>query len=236
GKIPVLGEIGFALFFGLPIFVVALFGVYIVFVLLCSIILAPAIVGTLQEDNFETIVQSFSTIWNQPWRFFLYTGILGVLAKVSSFIFGYFCFRAIQLTIWVCSVFMSDKLYNLIEGGLGYLPYDPSVTNYMTNLFAGISFGFEIPTPSEGVALDWSGEIAAFILGLTFVLIGFVIFCYALAIMSAGQAISLVIIYKKKEGENLLQRKTEEEESEFVAETKKGKRPKLQAEHAGGSE
>jgi len=236
GKIPVLGEIGFALFFGLPIFVVALFGVYIVFVLLCSIILAPAIVGTLPEDSFETIVQSFSTIWNQPWRFFLYTGILGVLAKVGSFIFGYFCFRAIQLTISVCGIFMSDKIYNLIEGGLGYLPYNPSVTNYMTNLFAGLSFGFEIPTPSEGVALSWSGEIAAFILGITFVLIGFVIFSYALAIISAGQAISFVIIYKKKEGENLLQRKTEEDESEFVAETKKGKRPKLQTELAGGSE
>lgn len=236
GKIPVLGEIGFALFFGLPIFVVALFAVYIVFVLLNSIILAPAIVGTLPEDSFETIVQSFSTIWNQPWRFFLYTGILGVLAKVGSFIFGYFCFRAIQLTIWVCGVFMSDKLYNLIEGGLGYLPYNPSVTNYMTNLFAGISFGFQIPAPSEGVALNWSGEIAAFILGITFVLIGFVIFSYALAIISAGQAISFVIIYKKKEGENLLQRKTEEEDSEFVTETKKGKKLKLQAELAGGSE
>ncbi|HKZ22712.1 MAG TPA: hypothetical protein VJ165_05855, partial [candidate division Zixibacteria bacterium] len=236
GKIPILGEIGFALFFGLPIFVVALFAVYVVFVLFCSIILAPAIVGTLREDSFETIVQSFSTIWNQPWRFFLYTGILGVLAKVGSFIFGYFCFRAIQLTISVCGVFMSDKLYNLIEGGLAYLPYNPSVTNYMTNLFAGLSFGFEIPAPSEGVALSWSGEIAAFILGITFVLIGFVIFSYALAIISAGQAISFVIIYKKKEGENLLQRKTDEEETEFVTETKKGKRPKLQTELAGGSE
>jgi len=236
GKIPVLGEIGFALFFGLPIFVVALFGVYIVFVLLCSILLAPAIVGTLREDNFETIVQSFSTVWNQPWRFFLYTGILGVLAKVGSFIFGYFCFRAIQLVIWVCSVFMSDKLYNLIEGGLAYLPYNPSVTNYMTNLFAGLSFGFEIPAPTEGVALDWSGSIAAFILGITFILIGFVIFSYALAIISTGQAISFLIIYKKKEGENLLQRKTEEEEPQIVPETKKGKRPKLQPELAGGSE
>lgn len=215
GKIPFIGEIGFALFFGLPIFVVALFAVYIVFVLLNSLLLAPAIVGILKEDSFETIVQSFSTIWNQPWRFFIYSGILGVLAKIGSFILAYFCFRAVQLTVWVCGIFMSDKMYNIIDGGLGYLPTNTSVTDYLTNLFAGVTFGFQIPVPMEGVALNWSGEIAAFILGITFVVIGFVIFSYALATISVGQTISFLIIYKKKEGENLLARKTEEEDQEF---------------------
>ncbi len=236
GKIPFIGEIGFALFFGLPIFVVALFAVYIVFVLLNSLLLAPAIVGILKEDSFETIVQSFSTIWNQPWRFFVYTGILGVLAKIGSFILGYFCFRAVQLTVWVCGIFMSDKMYNIIDGGLGYLPTNTSVTDYLTNLFAGVPFGFQIPVPMEGVALNWSGEIAAFILGITFIVIGFVIFSYALATISVGQTIGFVIIYKKKEGENLLARKTDEEDREFEKSAPAEKSSKATKEVAAGSD
>ncbi len=104
----------------------------------------------------------------------------------------------------------------------------------MTNLFAGISFSYQIPIPAEGVALNWSGEIAAFLLGITFVIIGFVIFAYALAIMSVGQTISYVIIYKKKEGENLLERKSEEEELDI--ESREEKKAEIQTELPVGKE
>ena len=71
--------------------------------------------------------------------------------------------------------------------------------------------------------------MAAFLLGITFIIIGFVIFSYALAIMSVGQTISYMIIYKRKEGENLLERKAEEEE-DLDMENKEEKKSESQME------
>jgi len=214
GKIPYLGELGLGTFYGVPIFVVALFTAYTLFIFFIALFMTPAIVATTKEDVFETIVQLFSSIWTQPWRYFIYTGLSGLLAKLGAFVFGYFCYRGVQLVNWSVGVLMKDKLSEIIEGALGYLTVPSSILYFFSNIFPGIRFAYLVPEPGWGAGLNWSKEISAFLIGITFILIVFVVISYALATFSVGQTLTYIILRKKKDDENLLEKKTEEEEEE----------------------
>lgn len=228
GKIPYVGELGLGLFYAVPIFVVALFTVYSLFIFIISLLLTPAIVATTKEDVFETIVQLFSSIWSQPWRYFIYTGLSGILAKLGAFVFGYFCYRGVQFVNWSIGILMKDKLSEIIEGALGYLTVPPSILYFFSNIFPGISFAYLVPEPAWGMGLNWSKGIAAFLIGISFILIVFVVISYALATLSVGQTLTYIILRKKKDDENLLEKKTEEEEEEEtrLEEEKKKEEPK----------
>ena len=212
GKIPYVGELGLGLFYGVPIFVVAIFCVYVIFILVFSFLLTPAIVATTKEDIFEIIVQLFSTIWAQPWRFFIYNGIILACAKVGSFILGYFCFRGVQLVNWSCGIFMKDKLSDIFQKGLSYVTLPPWILDFFSNIFPKINFRFHLPEIGWGNSLSWSKEISAFLIGITLILVIFGVISYALATFSTGQTLTYIILRKKKDEENLLERKTEEEE------------------------
>jgi hypothetical protein len=225
GKIPYVGELGLGIFYGVPIFVVALFTAYTLFIFFIALFMTPAIVATTKEDMFETIVQLFSSIWSQPWRYFVYTGLSGILAKLGAFVFGYFCFRGVQLLNWSVGVLMKDKLSEIVEGALGYLTVPSSILYFFSNIFPGIRFAYLVPEPGWGAGLNWSKEIAAFLIGITLILIIFVVISYALATFSVGQTLTYIILRKKKDDENLLEKKTEEEEEEETGakeEEKKG--------------
>jgi hypothetical protein len=214
GKIPYVGELGVGIFYGIPIFVVAFFVIYTLFIFVFSLLLTPAVVATTKEDIFETIVQLFSSIWSQPWRFFLYTALAGVLAKLGTFVMGYFTFRSVQLLNWSCGFFMKDKFSDIIDGALSYLTLPSWFFNFITNIFPGIDFKFHLPEMGFGAFLNWSEGIAAFLIGITFILIIFGVVSYGLATISTGQTLTYIIIRQKKDEENLLERKTEEEEEE----------------------
>jgi hypothetical protein len=214
GKIPYVGEIGIGIFYLVPLFAAALFLAYVIFIFIISLLLAPAVVATLKEDTFETIVQVFTTVWNQAWRYFVYTGLLGVMSKVGIFIFGYFSFRATQLIHFSCKVFMKDKLSDIMDEGLSYITIPQHVLDYFSNIFAGIKFRFHLPEIGPGIYLNWSGEISAFLIGISLIFVIFMVLSYGLAIMSTGQTLTYIILRKKKDDENLLERKTETEEEE----------------------
>lgn len=214
GKIPYIGELGLGIFYAVPIFVVAFFVIYTLFIFVFSLLLTPAVVATTKEDIFETIVQLFSSIWSQPWRFFLYTALAGVLAKVGTFILGYFSFRSIQLLNWSCGVLMKEKFTDIMDGALSYLIIPSPFFNFFTNIFPGINFRFHLPDIGFGAFLNWSESISAFLIGITFILIIFGVVSYGLATISTGQTLTYIIIRQKKDEENLLERKTEEEEEE----------------------
>jgi membrane protein implicated in regulation of membrane protease activity len=214
GKIPYVGEIGFSIFYLIPLFAAALFLAYVIFIFVFSLLLAPAIVATTKEDTFETIVQTFSVIWNQAWRYFLYTGLLGVMAKVGTFILGYFSFGGVKLLNFSCGILMKDKLADILEEALSYITVPTHFLNYFSNIFPGIKFSFSLPEIGPGVYLHWSGEISAFIIGISLIFILFMVTSYGLAILSSGQVLTYIILRKKKDDENLLERKTEMEEEE----------------------
>jgi hypothetical protein len=214
GKIPYVGELGLGIFFLVPLFAAGLFLAYVIFIFVFSLLLTPAITATTKEDTFETIVQTFSTIWNHAWRYFLYTGFLGVMAKVGIFIFGYFCFRATQFIYFTCHILMKDKLADIWDEALSYITIPSHLLDYFSNIFPGIKFRFHLPEIGPGVYLNWSGEISAFFIGISLVVIIFMVISYGLATLSAGQTLTYIILKKKRDDENLLERKTETEEEE----------------------
>jgi len=214
GKIPYLGELGIGIFYLVPLFAAALFLAYVILIFFVSLLLSPAVVATLKEDTFETIVQIFSTVWNQAWRYFSYTAVVGAMSKVGIFVFGYFSFRAVQLIHLTCGIFMKEKLADITEEALSYITLPPHLLDYFSNIFAGINFRFHLPEIGPGIYLNWSGEISAFLIAISLILIIFMVLSYGLAIVSTGQTLVYIILRKKKDDENLLERKTEMEEEE----------------------
>ncbi|MGB2770119.1 MAG: hypothetical protein WBC88_10380 [Candidatus Zixiibacteriota bacterium] len=214
GKIPYIGELGIGIFYLIPLFAAGLCLACVIFVFFVSLLMGPAVVATLKEDTFETLVQIFSTLWNQAWRFVVYTGLIGVMSKVGMFVFGYFSFRAVQLVHLSFGVFMSEKLADITEEALSYITIPEHILDYFSNIFAGIDFGFHLPEIGPGIYLNWSGQIAAFLIGMSLIVVIFVVLSYGLAIISSGQTITYLILRKRKDDENLLERKTESEEEE----------------------
>ena len=214
GKIPYVGELGIGVFFLIPLFAVALTLAYVIFMFFVSLLLAPAVAATLKEDTFETIVQVFSTILSQPWRFFVYTGLVGVMSKLGIFVFGYFSYRAVALINLSCGVFMKGKLADIFDNAYSYVTIPPHILDYFANVFAGVHFGFLLPMAGSGIRLNWSGEIASFLIGISLILIIFMVLSYGLSIISTGQTLIYIILRRKKDDENLLERKTETEEEE----------------------
>jgi len=226
GKIPILGELGFAIFYIFPIFIVAIFAAYLSVIFFVSILLTPAIVATTKEETFETIIQSFSTVWSQPWRYFLYNGLLAFIAKISIFVLSYFCFLAIALINWSCSIFMGDKLGSIFTNALDYLKLPSGIANFFTTLLPGSEVSLMSSPNPFGFTLLWTYDlpllykISSAVMCISFILIFFVVLSYGLTIISTGQTLIYIILRKKKDDENLLEKKPEVEEA--AKEVKKG--------------
>jgi hypothetical protein len=109
---------------------------------------------------------------------------------------------------------MKIKLADITEEALSYITIPEHLLNYFSSIFAGVNFGFHLPEIGPGVYLSWSYQLAAFLIGISFIIIIFMVLSYGLAIISTGQTITYIIPRKKKDDENLLERKTETEEEE----------------------
>ncbi len=233
GKIPYVGELGIGIFYLIPLFAVALALAYVILIFFVSLLLAPAVVATLKEDTFETIVQVFSTVWSQAWRFFVYTGLVGVMSKLGMFVFGYFCYRGVQLVNLTCGVFMKGKFTDIFDNAYSYLTIPPHLMDYFSNIFAGVKFGFGLPMAGSGIYLNWSGQIASFLIGISLILILFVVLSYGLSIISTGQTLTYIVLRRKKDDEDLLERKTETEEEEERREIEEKEKEEKEKEKEG---
>ncbi|MFH1007277.1 MAG: hypothetical protein V1800_07225 [Candidatus Latescibacterota bacterium] len=199
GKIPYVGELGFAL--GLPfIFVVALFTVFLGVVFVVSLVLTPAIVGITGEDTLETVIQLFSTIWSQPWRLVLYEALLKIYIVIATVLLGIFSMKAASLIHWACGLAMGEKMDSITQVAAGLLP---------TKCPVAASFVAGTPVEVGGTLL-----VSGWIVGIMGVLLIFFVLSYGMSICSAGQTIIYLILRQKKDSENLLEKKDQEEEEE----------------------
>ena len=184
-RIPFVGEWLYVLFFALPNFIIALFAIFIIFVLVLSVFLLPAVAAAERRgETFTAILETFSTIILQPFRWFGYTVYSLVAAKVCGFIFAYFAYRAVQFLIWSASLGGGERLERLAQSGLAHLPARSDLAREVFNLFPGVSFGVDL-RPLIGYPTDSVlSHAMAFMLFLIFISI----LGYALAVVAAGQA------------------------------------------------
>ena len=226
GRIPYVGELGISLFTGVW-FMGSLFLVFVLLALGVSLFLVPAILATTDDDAFEGIFQSFSTLHSQPWRFILYEILLAAVAVVG---FGVFCFFAKQAWGLMTTILirgMGDKYAN-ISYAASYLVQGWIYPAVAWSRMLPANLGYVLFFSKDFVALELSAvtTVASYISAIILMIIGGFVAAYPLAVFNAGNGIIFLILKKKKDDENLLERKDrEEEQEEETEEAEKEKEP-----------
>ncbi len=190
-RIPYFGEWVYTLFFVVPNFIIALFTVFIIFMMIISVVLLPAVAAAERHgETFTAILETFSTIIRQPVRWILYTLYSLVAAKVCGFIYAYFCYRAVQFLTYSASLGAGDKVWRLLKSGISHLPTNSPLVKETFNVFPGINWSFSISAWMRGGGNEAAGHFMAFMLFLIFAsIIG-----YMLAIVATAQARGYVAI------------------------------------------
>ncbi len=190
-RIPFIGDWIFAVFFVMPGFIIAIFTVFIFAVFQISIILLPAVAAAERKgEAFNAILETFSTVIRQPVRWILYTVYSLAAAKLCSFVYAYFAYRAVQFIVWASSLGGGEKLELLVRSGLSHLPLNTDLVRQTFNIFPGVDWSVSLSPLARGGAGSVPGGVMAFMLFVVFAsIIG-----YFLAIISTAQARTYVAI------------------------------------------
>jgi len=205
GKIPWVGELVFAVSF-LPIFFAALVAVFIGISFVVSLLMSPAIVGSVGDDALEVVIQSFSLAWSQPWRLVIYLVWMKISVLVGTALLGVFTVISLILISSACGLFMEGKLANLYEQAKMYVPFKfIPIRQMMERLsMAGNPSATEV----------WGGRI----LGIMLIFVGGFVISYLQSAYASGLSLIYLILRKRKDDENLLEWEEEDfgedEESE----------------------
>lgn len=213
GKIPFVGELAVALF-SIPIFGVALFLVFLMLVFFVGIIMGPAIVATAREDSFETMIQFFSSLWSQTWRFVIYNSLLGGITLAAVYAFGVFSYWALKMSYMICGWTMGPKLHNMAIAAIDWLPTKAGIWSLWTKGWWTGKLSLISIYRAPQVQFQGAESVATVILGIFLVVILGLVLSYGLSTWTAGQTFIYLTLRKRKDDENLLDREDEEEEFE----------------------
>ena len=196
-RIPFIGEWIYTVLLAIPNFIIALFAIFIIFVLSLTVLLLPAVAAAeRQGETFSAILETFSTIILQPFRWFGYTLYSIGAAKVCGFIYAYFAFRAVQFLVWSSSLGGGSDIGRLVKAGLRHLPVQSDLAAQVFNVFPGVPFGVKL---SEYVGYPSHDAITHFMAIMLFLIFASIL-GYSLAIIAAGQARGYVVLrYLKDE-------------------------------------
>jgi hypothetical protein len=184
-RIPLIGEWLYVVLFAVPNFIIALFAIFIIFVLTLSVLLLPAVAAAERRgETFTAILETFSTIILQPFRWFGYTIYSLVGAKLSGFVFAYFAFRAVEFLVWSASLGGGDRLINLAQSGLVHLPVRSELVHEVFNIFPFVSFGVDL-RPLVGYSSD---SPLSYLMAVMLFLVFVSILGYMLTVVAAAQA------------------------------------------------
>jgi hypothetical protein len=217
GAIPLAGEIIVGLL-AIVGFIASLFLVYLLVVLLYSLLLGPSVVGATRSDTFDTLFEVFSCVNEQPARLLWYTVIVACLAKVGSFLLGLAASAAGRIGYAITGTFMGDKLADAMGNAAYYFKLSAPdwVPPFLHRVFIGVMntiYGLpQIYTPGEYVALGWSADAAAMLLGVVFYLIALLVVGYGLAVWFTGMTLNFAVLAYKKDEKNVLELPEDDEE------------------------
>lgn len=217
GRIPVVGELGIS-FFAVIWFLSSLFIVFVILALFVSLLLGPAIIATTDDDAFEGIFQSFSTLFSFPWRLLLYEILLVVIAVLGFGVFAFFAKRAWSVMTTLLVWGMGDKYADLSYAASYFLQncIYPAIA-WSRALLGDLSYILFFTRDFTAIDLPALMTASAWIFTFFLIVIGGFIVSYPLAVLNVGNCITFIILKKKKDDENLLERKDREEEVEEEA-------------------
>lgn len=190
-RIPYIGEWLYAVGFIFPGFFFAILTVFVILVFHVSLVLLPAVAAAEHHgEAFAVILETFSTVIRQPFRWLGYTLYSLVAAKLCGFIYAYLCFRAVQFIIFTTGLGGGQRMTDLVKSGLSHLPTNSELVRETFNIFPGIDWSFSIYHWTRSGGDEAVGYAMAVILFLIFVsIIG-----YMLSIIATVQARGYVVI------------------------------------------
>jgi len=216
GAIPFAGEllVGLLAVIG---FAASLFIVYLLVVLLCAMLLGPSVVGATHCDTFDALFEVFSCVNEQPARLVWYTVIVAFLAKLGSFLLGLASSAAGRIGYAITGTFMGDKLADAMTNAAFYFKLAPPdwCPQALQQLFLAEVSAFGLPQiylPGEYVAVGFSNDLAALLLGAVLYLVALMVAGYGLSVWFTGMTINFTVLAYKKDEKNLLELPADEEE------------------------
>ena len=214
GKIPYIGVFGLTIF-TVFWFIAALVIVFLAIVFGVSLLLAPAIVATTDDDAFEAVFQSFSTLWSQPWRLVLYEILSAAMAVVGFFVLAFLSKKAFIVMDRIFANTMGADFVNISSQGMYLLStWLFHSINWVNSILPDMSGLIYFSREFDPLALPGYQIGASYIFAAMILLIGSFIFSYGLSSFNVGNTLTYLVLRKKKDDENLLERKDREEEDE----------------------
>lgn len=208
GRIPVIGELTMAIL-SLPIYFVCLLLAFLMFSLMLAIFYTPVVAGATKGDAFDNIFEIFSSITSQPWRLIIYTGLLKVVSFAAVIVFACFTAAALAIGFSVLAWSMGDKFTEIVVAAFNlYTP--PMAVSQIISVASDLPkmadfTSFMLATPS----LTWSGQVAAFIIGMAMNIIRLLVVSYGLAVFISGQTIIYRVIVMKRDQRDIFSADTE---------------------------
>ncbi len=212
GRIPYVGELGLTLLTVVWL-AAALFLFFLMIAVAVALLLAPSVIATTGEDAFEAVFQTFSTTWSQPWRLVFYQALSVALAFIGFFALAYAVKTSLGIMNGLFAFSMGSKYTDIamqaqallqswtlpFQDWLGAVfgPYANYITFTRTYL------------PVEGLRITQT--ISAYLFSISLLFAGGWVISYLLASYTVGTMMGYVVIRKKKDDENLLERKEPEE-------------------------
>ncbi|HOP07588.1 MAG TPA: hypothetical protein PLF13_09885 [candidate division Zixibacteria bacterium] len=199
-RIPWIGEWLYSVLFVFPTFIISIITIFIVLVLIVSCLLMPTVASAERKgETFSAILETFSTIIRQPWRWLGFTVFSLAAAKVCGFVYAYFCFRATQFLAFTSGLSGGGKIEQLIRSGLKHLPADSDLVRETINIFPGISWSFSIDPWLRGGTDEPVSYVMSFMLFLIFASV----FGYMFSVIATAQARGFMVIRFVKDGYRL---------------------------------
>ncbi|MEO0019744.1 MAG: hypothetical protein ABIK47_03775 [candidate division WOR-3 bacterium] len=217
GSIPYFGPI-FVGLLAIPAFLTSLFIVYLLIVLFFNLLLGPSIVGAMGNDTFDTLFEVFSCINEQPARLVWFTFLIGILAKLGSFLLGVGSSLAGRIGSLVLSAFMRGTWQEMLDT-TGFI-FKVSIPNW--GIFAPLHkmliietnlYGLpQIYLPGFWTNTNWGIYNGSILLAICAYAIGLMVIAYGLSVWFSGNVLNIAVLVKKKDDKNILEVREEEPE------------------------
>ncbi len=214
GRLPYVGAPGIAILTPLW-FLSALFLIYTIIVTVVSVWHTPGIIAASDEDAFEAVFQSFSLTWAQPWRLLLYQFVNMAITLGATVLFALLVKNSLMVMNGLFALFMGEDfivlagngqaiVQNLLAGG----------QTILESLFGGFlgQIYFSKVHILHGSNADTAVLLSGYFYSAGLLFLAGLVFSFGFACSAIGNLLSFLVLRKRKDGENLLERRDREEE------------------------
>ncbi len=232
GNIPIIGQFTVPLIYVLYFFG-AIFTIFSFLVLISTLLLSPAIIGSYDEDTVGSVFLSYQITFNQFWRMIIYNCLLFPISIIFTKILSWFYTISYDIINQIFGFFMGSKFENIIGyassivnvGWLKNSAFDININiqddligtfnaasdlielllNLLNVLFRQFLQSFpNFSFDFYNESLSTIDTIAGTLLSVPLIFIVLSVLSYGIAIIAVGQTIIFAIFKMKMDNENII--------------------------------